>query len=123
MLNANDDERQAIVDHLASQAPDERVDLLQRVFTERLHDITYDIWDVHTAKERWWVITNPTNLYLQSQFPNMDLALTFHVGLSLRMPRSERRDVAALKVEPLLAAWRATSPLSRSNHYSRPGEP
>lgn len=107
MLNANDDERQAIVDYLASQASDERVDLLQKVFTERLHDITYDIWDVHTEKERWWVITNPTNLYLQSQFPNMDLALTFHVGLSLRMPRSERRDIAALRVEPLLAAWRA----------------
>jgi predicted RNA-binding Zn-ribbon protein involved in translation (DUF1610 family) len=107
MLNSNSDERQTIVDYLASQVPDKRVDLLQKVFTERLHDITYDIWDVHTEKERWWVITNPTNLYLQSQFPNMDLALTFHVGLSLRIPRGDRRDIAALKVEPLLAAWRA----------------
>lgn len=107
MLNANNDERQVIVDYLATQAPDERVDLLQKVYTERLHDITYDIWDVHTEKERWWVITNPTNLYLQSQFPNMDLALTFHVGLSLRIPRSGRHDIADLKVEPLLAAWRA----------------
>jgi predicted RNA-binding Zn-ribbon protein involved in translation (DUF1610 family) len=107
MLSANNDERQAIVDYLASQAPDERVDLLQKVYTERLHDMTYDIWDVHTEKERWWVITNPTNLYLQSQFPNMDLALTFHVGLSLRIPRSGRHDIADLKVEPLLVAWRA----------------
>jgi hypothetical protein len=107
MLSANNDERQAIVDYLASQAPDERVDLLQKVYTERLHDMTYDIWDVHTEKQRWWVITNPTNLYLQSQFPNMDLALTFHVGLSLRIPRSGRHDIADLKVEPLLVAWRA----------------
>ena len=53
MLNANNDERQVIVDYLATQAPDERVDLLQKVYTERLHDITYDIWDVHTEKERW----------------------------------------------------------------------
>ena len=107
MLNANNDERQAIVDYVASESPGERIDLLQKVYTERLHDITYDIWDVHTEKERWWVITNPTNLYLQSQFPNMDLALTFHVGLSVRIPRSGRREVADLKVEPLLAAWRA----------------
>ena len=53
MLNANNDERQAIVDYLASESPDERIDLLQKVYTERLHDMTYDIWDVHTEKERW----------------------------------------------------------------------
>jgi hypothetical protein len=107
MLNATNDERQAIVDYLTSQAPDERVDLLQKVYSERLHKTTHDIWDVHTDKERWWVITNPTNLYSQSQFPDMDLALTFHVGLSLRIPRSARPDVSDLNVEPLLAAWRA----------------
>jgi hypothetical protein len=104
MLNANDDERQAIVDYLASQASDERVGLLQKVFTERLHDITYDIWDVHTEKERWWVITNPTNLYLQSQFPNMDLALTFHVGLT-------GTSVAALRLDEQ----------GPDHHHSTPG--
>jgi hypothetical protein len=107
MLIATNDERQAVVDYLASQAPDERVDLLQKVYSERLHGTTYDIWDVHTDKERWWVITNPTNLYSQSQFPNMDLALTFHVGLSIRIPRSGRSDLSDLNVEPLMAAWRA----------------
>ena len=107
MLNATDDERQAIVDYLASQAPDERVELVQKVYSERLHGTTHDIWDVHTDKDRWWVITEPTNLYSQSQFPNMDLALTFHVGLCLRIPRSERRDVTDLLVEPLLGCWRA----------------
>jgi hypothetical protein len=35
---------------------------------------------VHTDVDRWWVIMQPTNLYAQEQFPNMDLALTFHVG-------------------------------------------
>lgn len=107
MLNATDHERQAIVDYLASQAPDDRVDLIQKVYTERLHGTTHDVWDVHTDKDRWWVITEPTNLYSQSQFPNLDLALTFHVGLCLRIPRSERRDVTDLPVEPLLACWRA----------------
>ena len=32
-------------------------------------------------------------LYSQDQFPNMDLALTFHLGLSLRVPRSEERSL------------------------------
>jgi hypothetical protein len=107
MLNATDDERQAIVDYLVSQARDERVELVQKVYSERLHGITHDIWDVHTDKDRWWVITEPTNFYSQSQFPNMDLALTFHVGLCVRIPRSERRDVTDLPVEPLLGCWRA----------------
>ena len=53
--------------------------------------IRHDIWDVHTDVDRWWVITEPMNLYSQDQFPNMDLALSFHVGLCLRIPRSERQ--------------------------------
>ncbi len=107
MLNATDRERQSIVDYLASQAPDERVDLVQKVYVEQLHGTTHAIWDVHTDKERWWVITEPTNLYSQAQFPNMDLALTFHVGLCLRIPSGDRRDLADLGVEPLLVCWRA----------------
>lgn len=107
MLNATDEERQSIVDYLASQTPEEQVELLQKVYSERLHGVTHDIWDVHTDKERWWVVTQPTNLYSQSQFPNMDLALTFHVGLCLRIPRSDRREIKDLWVEPLLGCWRA----------------
>jgi len=107
MLNATDDDRQAIVNYLASQAREESVTFLQKVYSERLHGTTHDIWDAHTDKDRWWVITNPTNLYLQSQFPDMDLALTFHVGLSIRIPRSARTKIGNLNVEPLLAAWRA----------------
>jgi len=107
MLEATDKERQLIVDYLASQAPDERVDLLQKVYSERVGAVAHDIWDVHTDKERWWVVTQPTNLYSQRQFPSMDLALTFHVGLCLRIPRSERTPLGELGVEPLLGCWRA----------------
>lgn len=107
MLDANDQERQSIVDYLASQAPDEILDFLQKVHVELVHGIAHTIWDVHTDRDRWWVISPPTNLYSQVQFPNMDLALTFHVGLCIRMPRSDRDGVAELPVEPLLGAWRA----------------
>src|SRR4051794_3398607 len=39
-----------------------------------------DIWDVHTSKDRWWVITEPTNLYRQRDFKFMDMAFTFHLA-------------------------------------------
>jgi hypothetical protein len=107
MLQATDKERQRVLDYMSSQADDEPVQFAQKVYSERVYSTTYDIWDVHTTQGRWWVITNPTNLYSQSQFPNMDLALTFHVGLSLRIPRSDRGTVNDLQVEPLVACWRA----------------
>lgn len=106
MLKASEQERESILSYMVGQAADETVELIQKVYTERLLSITHDIWDVHTDVARWWVITNPTNLYRQDQFPNMDLALTFHVGLCLRIPNSERDSLSDLQVEPLLGCWR-----------------
>src|SRR5258708_29607483 len=40
------------------------------IYTLSLHD-ALPIY-VHTDINRWWVITEPTNLYAQDQFPNMD---------------------------------------------------
>jgi hypothetical protein len=31
----------------------------------------------------WWVITNPTNLYRQTDFPKAEQALIFHLGLGI----------------------------------------
>jgi hypothetical protein len=107
MLKASDQERQEILDYFASQAHgEEEVELAQKVYSERVYSTTHDVWDVHTDQARWWIITNPTNIYRQDQFPNMDLALTFHVGLCIRIPRSEKPRLAELQVEPLVAAWR-----------------
>lgn len=64
------------------------------------------MWDVHTNANRWWVITAPLNLYAQDQFPNMDLALTFHVGLCLRVPRSDRQKLADIPAEPFAECLR-----------------
>lgn len=107
MLKASEQERKNILSYMAGQAADETVEFIQKVYAERLLSITHDIWDVHTDVARWWVITNPTNLYRQDQFPNMDLALTFHVGLCLRIPNSERESLPDLQVEPLLSCWRS----------------
>lgn len=110
MLEATEQERQDIADYMAREAAGEPVTLLQKVYSELLHSIRHDIWDVHTASGRWWVITSPTNLYSQEQFPDMDLALTFHVGLCMRVPKQRRESsFESLDVEPLTECWRLLS--------------
>lgn len=106
MLKATKKERDHVVSYVSGQAPDETVELAQKVYSEQVLTFRHDIWDVHTNVARWWVLTNPMNLYRQDQFPNMDLALTFHVGLCIRIPRSEHQSIADLPVEPLLSCWR-----------------
>ncbi|WP_051003011.1 hypothetical protein [Bradyrhizobium elkanii] len=112
MLPSTPDERQAIIDYMNWQAPDLIVEFLQKVYAENVLSHQHVVWDVHTNVDRWWVITNPTNLYSQEQFPNMDLAVTFHVGLCLRMPRSQKTKLSELQVEPLAACFRYLSEAS-----------
>ena len=76
---------QDIADYVHWQASDETVKHVERVKTEYVLRETYDIWDVTTDKSRWWVITNPTNLYSQKHFPSLDYTFSFHVGLMMRL--------------------------------------
>jgi hypothetical protein len=112
MLQSTAEEKQTIIDYMNWQAPDLTVEFLQKVYAENVLDHQHVVWDVHTNVDRWWVITNPTNLYAQDQFPNMDLAVTFHVGLCLRVPRSQRAKLSELSVEPLAACFRHISEAS-----------
>jgi hypothetical protein len=52
------------------------------------------------------------NLYSQQQFPNMDLAVTFHVGLCLRIPRSQKQKLSDLLIEPFAECYRDLSEAS-----------
>lgn len=107
MLATTQDEIDKITSYFEWQAPDLKVEFLQKVYVEHVLNHRHEIWDIHTNGDRWWVITNPTNLYSQEQFPNMDLALTFHVGLCLRVPRSEKQKLSELPVEPFVGCFRA----------------
>jgi hypothetical protein len=78
-------ERRHISEYMESQAPDETITHLEKVTTEAVYGRQYDVWDVHTDKHRWWVITMPTNLYSQDMFRSMDMCLTFHIGLASRL--------------------------------------
>ena len=74
--------------------------LARKVYSEAVLNTRHDVWDIHTNKDRWWVITGGTNLYSQEQFPSMDLALTFHIGLILRIPRTEEQQEGDLRILP-----------------------
>lgn len=76
---------QDIADYVHSQARDESVQHVERIKREIVIGDPYDIWDVTTDKDRWWVITNPTNLYSQKHFPSLDYTLSFHIGLMMRV--------------------------------------
>lgn len=104
MLKASKEEIEAVREYFEWQAPDLEVTFMQKVYSEAVMNTRHDVWDIHTNKDRWWVITGHTNLYSQQQFPNMDLALTFHLGLILRVPRTEdqqRNDLRLLPFGPV----------------------
>jgi hypothetical protein len=100
MLPTTQEETDAVREYFEWQAPDLKITFMQKVYSEAVLSHRHDVWDIHTNKDRWWVITNPTNLYSQDQFPNMDLAVTFHIGLCLRIPRTEKQIVDDVRVVP-----------------------
>jgi len=90
VINAGgDDESDSIRSYVEWQAPDETVRHLEKVASESIFGQQMGAWDVRTNKNRWWVITNPTNLYSQKLFPSLDYTLSFHVGVTTRMMQSE----------------------------------
>lgn len=84
-------EEQGIINYMNGQAPDEKVLHVERVRAEHVLGAEYEMWDVTTDKDGWWVITNLTNLYLKRYFPSLDYTLSFHIGL---MARLRTRDAA-----------------------------
>jgi hypothetical protein len=104
MLKATEQEIEEVREYFEWQAPDLQVTFMQKVYSEAVGNTRHDVWDIHTNKDRWWVITGGMNLYSQEQFPSMDLALTFHVGLIIRVPRTEEQredDLHLLQFAPV----------------------
>ncbi len=94
-----------IREYVEIQASDETVIHLEKITSENILDKDYDVWDVHTDKSRWWVITSPTNLYSQKHFPSMDYTLSFHVGLTMRMAAGQKSGIPEQR-ERVAQAWR-----------------
>src|SRR5258708_3653423 len=101
-------EKHAITEYVESQAKkdDEKVLHLEKVKTESTLNGKLDAWDVYTDRSRYWVITNPTNLYAQELFPGLDYTITIHVGVTTRM-MANRKKVSGEDVgNPLIPALR-----------------
>lgn len=71
--------------YVRGQASDETILHLEKIKAEAIDHEVFEVWDVITDKNRWWVITNITNLYSQSHFPSLDYTLSFHIGLMRRL--------------------------------------
>lgn len=100
MLTATQDEIDKIKAYVESHDLKLKVTFAQKMHVENILGHLHEVWDIHCKRKRFWLITNPTFIYDQTMFPNMDLMVTFHVGLCLRMPRSERQPLSDLPVEP-----------------------
>ena len=100
-------EKREISAYVEGQAREEVLHL-EKVTRKVVGPAHHEIWDVHCTDSRWWVVTNPTNLYSQEDFASQDVVLTFHVGLALRLSYMSDRDVPVTPVaaELLPGPWR-----------------
>jgi len=94
-MESPEHERRSVTEYMRLEADDENVIHAEKISSERVMGHEYDVWDVETDKNRWWVITNPTNLYLQSEFKSMDYVLSFHIGLMHRVVAQQARSARA----------------------------
>jgi hypothetical protein len=98
---------EAVRAYVEDQAYEEVVHI-DKAASELVGPVWHDIWDAHCPGSRWWVIAEPTNLYSQEDSKSRDVALTFHIGLSMSVAYlHDRRIPVELSAADLLAGtWR-----------------
>lgn len=79
------DSEQDIARYVEIETRGETVVHIEFVKKAAVSGTVHHVWDVITDKDRYWVVTELTNLYSQRYFPSIDFALTLHVGLMLRL--------------------------------------
>ena len=106
-MRATKRQTEAIRAYVEVQAHEE-VMHLEKAASAQVGPVRHDIWDVHCTDSRWWVITEPTNLYSQEDFKSRDVALTFHIGLAIRVSYLQERKVPVKpeSVGLLPGSWR-----------------
>jgi hypothetical protein len=105
-------QRRAIEEYFVAESPEGTVVYhSEKVASERVYGEKHDVWDVHSSEGRWWVITNPTNLYPHDDSqvtPSMDRALAIHIGLMARVMARQSKQAPVDEDERQVAsqAWR-----------------
>jgi|SRR5450756_2079346 len=95
-----------IIQYVEGQARDETVDHAERMISTKVMGSPYEVWDVHTDSDRYWVVTNPTNLYSQSEFKSADYCLSFHIGVMMRVIDRDRVEPHEGVEDEVGTAWR-----------------
>jgi hypothetical protein len=106
VLPRDDEEVRKIAEYVEWQAKGERVEHAEKVSTEHVMGRKHECWDVRTNKERYWVITEPANLYSQKLMPSLDYTLSFHIGVGARTASIQPVDVHPLEQIVMADAWR-----------------
>jgi hypothetical protein len=128
---ANPTSKRAVSDYVETHARGERVLHAEKVKSEHILGSDHDCWDIHTNKNRYWVITSPSNLYSQHYFPSLDFTLSFHIGVTARIMARSRGapdDAQKARLTPPCGAagnnTRGTSrPCSLRKRRNTPREP
>ncbi|WP_157103904.1 hypothetical protein [Nocardia harenae] len=102
----SDAEERGIRDYVNGQSQEDEVALVQKVGARRILGRSHDLYDVHCKESRWWVITDPTNLYSQKDFPEIEQALIFHLGLGLFLAERSRAELNETEEEHVSPPWR-----------------
>ena len=98
-------QKRTILQYLQAEGFDD-VHHLEKVHTEAILGRRHDVWVVHTRDGgRWWVVTGLTNYYSQADFKSMDVVLSFHLGLGMRISARQEREYGPGR-ERLRPAWR-----------------
>lgn len=80
---------------------------LEKMKSEVVFGEEHVVWDVHTDEPgRWWVITHPTNLYSQYEFPSLDYTLSFHLGVTARVAARQSKKAPDERKDRLRSTWR-----------------
>jgi hypothetical protein len=107
LFKYDETEARRISDYVEWQAHGkEKVLHAEQVASERVFGRQYDVWDVHTECERWWVVTNPTNLHSQTLMPSLDYTLSFHIGVMARVEAQRKPEGGEAEQEFLLVTNR-----------------
>ena len=81
---------------------------LELMKSEVVFGSRHDAWDVHLNDEegRWWVITGPTNLYSQHEFPSLDYTMSFHIGVTARVASRDAKAGPDGQRDRFKSSWR-----------------
>jgi len=108
VIDQPEHERKAVREYVELEAQ-ETVTFLEKLKSETVLGRKMDAWNVHTDENQWWVITAPTNLYSQKDFPSLDYTISFHVGLMARVAARQAREPEDEQADRLAAVWRRWS--------------